>query len=112
MINKEKFLQKAKRKDALMDEVRVLTSVSHPNILQIRGVFETPKILYLVLELATGGELFDRVVKGSQPEPTACEIFYQILLAIKYLHAQGIAHRDLKPENVSIEIYLKNDGFY
>lgn len=101
VIDKQKFLQKAKRKDALMDEVRVLTSVSHPNILQIKGVFETPTTLYLVLELATGGELFDRVAAGAQPEPTANEIFYQILLAIKYLHQQGIAHRDLKPENVS-----------
>jgi serine/threonine protein kinase len=102
VIDKQKFMQKAKRKDSLMDEVRVLQSVSHPNILQIKGVFETPSTLYLVLELATGGELFDRIVKGAQPEPTACEIFYQMLLAIKYLHAQGIAHRDLKPENISL----------
>jgi len=109
IIDKKKFMQKAKRKDSLMDEVRVLTSISHPHVLQIRGVFETPTTLYLVLELAIGGDLFDRVAQGGQPEPVAKEIFTQMLLAMKYLHAQGIVHRDLKPENILLKSATGND---
>jgi len=103
IIDKQKFLQNARRKDALMDEVRVLKSVSHENIIKIHDVFETSKSLYLVLELVTGGELFDRVLKGALPEATAKNMFAQMLNSIGYLHGQGIAHRDLKPENILLK---------
>lgn len=59
IIDKQKFLMNARRKDALMDEVRVLESVSHENIIKIHKVFETPKLLYLVLELVTGMPRFN-----------------------------------------------------
>jgi len=103
IIDKQKFMMNARRKDALMDEVRVLTSVSHENIIKIQEVFETAKSLYLVLELVTGGELFDRVVKGALPEAAAKSMFVQMLNSIAYLHGQGIVHRDLKPENILLK---------
>ena len=57
IIDKQKFLLNARRKDALMDEVNVLTKVSHENIIKIYEMFETAKSLYLVLELVTGSNL-------------------------------------------------------
>jgi serine/threonine/tyrosine protein kinase RAD53 len=58
---------------------------------------DTPDTLYLVLEFVSGGELFDAIVnKGSYSESDAAKICKQILEAIQYIHALGIAHRDLK----------------
>ena len=69
--------------------------------------YETDNILYLVLELLTGGELFDTIIaKGHYSEADARQVAITMLDAIKYLHTQGVAHRDLKPEN----ILLKDKG--
>lgn len=86
---------------AVMEEVKILKSLNHPCIIKIEDVYETNEKLFIVLELVEGGELFDRVVsRGRFQETTAKVIFYQILLACKYLHDNKISHRDLKPENI------------
>eukprot|EP01133_Synstelium_polycarpum_P016778 gene16778-19951_t len=104
VIDKKKMSMTSKRKDALMDEVNVLTKVKHTNIISIKEVFETNKTLYLVLELVTGGELFDRIIAEKKfTEPVCRYILRQICNAVLYLHQQGIAHRDLKPENILLE---------
>jgi calcium/calmodulin-dependent protein kinase I len=85
----------------LKAEVDILTKCDHPNIVKMHRCFETDTILYLVLELLTGGELFDRIIsKGHYSEADARKVTITLLDAIKYLHSQGIAHRDLKPENI------------
>jgi calcium/calmodulin-dependent protein kinase I len=62
-------------------------------------MFETSKKMYMVLELLTGGELFDRIVaKGSYSEKEASEVIKSVTSALQYLHDNGIVHRDLKPE--------------
>jgi len=102
VIDKKKYLKHANsRKGSLMDEVNILKSVNHPNIIGIQEVFDTEKTLYIVLELVTGGELFDRIVDcGHFEENYAKTLFHQIVDAIHYLHSQDIVHRDLKPENI------------
>jgi len=86
------------------DEVEIMHKLNHPNCVQLFEMFETPKRIYMVLELLTGGELFDRIVsKGSYSEKEASELVRDIVSAINYLHSIGIVHRDLKPENL---IYL------
>jgi len=82
-------------------EIDIMKKLQHPNIIQLMEVIDTPQTLYLVLEFAGGGELFDAIVnKGQYSEPEAINIVKQILEAIQYIHDNGIAHRDLKPENL------------
>lgn len=85
----------------LTNEVSVLKKIRHPNIIQLLDIYDSSKNLYLVMELVTGGELFDRIVeKGSYTERDASDLVNQILSAVDYLHSLNIVHRDLKPENL------------
>jgi calcium/calmodulin-dependent protein kinase I len=75
--------------------------LKHANIVQLLDVFEDKTFKYLVMELVTGGELFDRIVeKGSYTERDASHLIRQVLEAVDYMHDKGIVHRDLKPENL------------
>uniref|UniRef100_A0A6B2L4C0 non-specific serine/threonine protein kinase n=1 Tax=Arcella intermedia TaxID=1963864 RepID=A0A6B2L4C0_9EUKA len=106
IIDKKKFSANCgSKKRSYRDEVDILSDLKHPNILSIHDVFETDSTLYIVLELVTGGELYDKISRHPIPEDKAKCYFRQILHAIKYLHDKGVAHRDLKPEN----ILLKDD---
>lgn len=72
--------------------------VNHPNCVQLFEMFENSKKMFMVLELLTGGELFDRIVKkGSYSEKEASEVVKSVTGALQYLHENGIVHRDLKP---------------
>jgi serine/threonine protein kinase len=86
----------------LMREIEIMKRVgNHPNILKLYDVYESKKHLHLVLELVTGGELFDQIVaRGEYSEKDASNIVRQIVSAVAHLHANGIAHRDLKPQNL------------
>lgn len=85
-------------------EVEILKSVDHPHIISLREYFDTPDSLYLVVELVSGGELFDKITElGAYSERTAAELVANILSAVKYLHSKNIAHRDLKPTNLLLK---------
>ena len=85
------------KRDTMQDEIELLSQIEHPNIVLMEEVFETDKELFLILELVTGGELFDRIVsRGRLAEREARPLFRQMVSAVKYLHNKGIAHRDLK----------------
>uniref|UniRef100_G1TI79 calcium/calmodulin-dependent protein kinase n=1 Tax=Oryctolagus cuniculus TaxID=9986 RepID=G1TI79_RABIT len=75
--------------------------IKHPNIVALDDIYESGGHLYLVMQLVSGGELFDRIVeKGFYTERDASRLIFQVLDAVKYLHDLGIVHRDLKPENL------------
>ncbi|KAI9003085.1 kinase-like domain-containing protein [Gaertneriomyces semiglobifer] len=87
--------------DVLVNEIRLLKRIQHSNIIRLFDLDETRTHLYLVTELATGGELFDRILaQGSYTEMDASVLVKQLLDAVHYLHNEGIVHRDLKPENL------------
>ncbi|KAJ7309875.1 hypothetical protein JRQ81_007950 [Phrynocephalus forsythii] len=81
-------------------EVEILKKIDHPCLIKIKDLFEGEDF-YIVLELMEGGELFYRVLPPAKLSEATCKLyFYQMLLAVQYLHDHGIIHRDLKPENV------------
>ncbi|XP_041460847.1 calcium/calmodulin-dependent protein kinase type 1D-like [Lytechinus variegatus] len=89
------------KEDTLENEIAILKQIDHPNIVALLDIFEDKLHVYLVIELVSGGELFDRIVaKGNYTEKDASEIVRQILEATTYIHSKGIVHRDLKPENL------------
>uniref|UniRef100_A0A8C9LGC3 Calcium/calmodulin dependent protein kinase I n=1 Tax=Pavo cristatus TaxID=9049 RepID=A0A8C9LGC3_PAVCR len=83
------------------NEIAVLHKIKHPNIVALDDIYESSSHLYLIMQLVSGGELFDRIVeKGFYTERDASTLIRQILDAVRYLHDMGIVHRDLKPENL------------
>lgn len=87
--------------DGLQQEIAVLMSVSHPALLCLKATFDEDDGVYLVLELATEGELFNWIVmKQKLTEAEARKVFVQLFQAVKYLHERSIVHRDIKPENI------------
>ena len=96
-----KMIDRIQGKEVFEAELNVLRRVRHRFIIQLVEVFETPEKVYMVMELATGGELFDRIIaKGSFTERDAVRVLKMVLEGVEYLHGLGIAHRDLKPENL------------
>ena len=89
-----------KNTDQFMEEMAIMKLLDHPNIVRLYETFEDARFVYLVLELCTGGELFDRIVAdGKFTEQSAAIAVQQMLRAINYMHQNYIMHRDLKPEN-------------
>jgi len=85
----------------VMNEVRILKAIDHPSVIRLYDAVDTEEYLYIVLELADGGELFDKIRdKTRLTELEAKVVFIQLASALKYLHSKNIAHRDLKPENI------------
>ncbi|KAI5800737.1 kinase-like domain-containing protein [Pyronema domesticum] len=90
------------------DELLLLQKLNHPHIVAFRDWFESRDKYYIVTQLATGGELFDRICDyGKFTEKDAARIIHEVLDAVSYLHANNIVHRDLKPENL---LYLTKDA--
>jgi calcium-dependent protein kinase len=88
----------------IKDEVAILKSLDHPNILRVLEYFEDSERIYIITELCTGGELFDKIIELEQfSEKQAKEVMVQVLNAISYCHSKGVVHRDLKPENILYE---------
>ena len=85
-------------------EIIIMKLLNHPNVLRLYDVWETNDNLYMVLEYAEKGELFNLLVeRGPLPEAEAISFFRQIIIGISYCHALGIVHRDLKPENLLLD---------
>lgn len=94
-INKERT-----DKNAMEAEMGVMKTLDHPNLIKMYEIYEDPRTLYLVMEVCSGGELFDAIVQaGKFTEKQAARLMSQILGGTFYMHKQCVVHRDLKPEN-------------
>ncbi|KAA0723275.1 Death-associated protein kinase 3 [Triplophysa tibetana] len=106
-----KFIKKrqsnASRRGVLREEIKrevnILQQIQHPNIVMLHDVYENKTDVVLILELVSGGELFDFLAqKESLSEEEATQFIKQILEGVHYLHTRNIAHFDLKPENIML----------
>jgi len=89
---------------SLEEEVSVLRSIDHPNIIKLYDFYEEKKTFFMVIELMEGGELFERIVKKTfYNEKEARDLIRILLDALAYLHHRDIVHRDLKPENLLLK---------
>lgn len=87
----------------LQTEVQILMNIHHPNIVNLVDVFEDDDHVYLVMDLMSGGELFERLCTthpNGYPEKEAQVMIRKIASVVQYFHSKGIIHRDLKPENL------------
>jgi len=102
--------------EILQSEVSIMRKINnHPNVICLKGLFESAEEIHLVLEVAEGGELFDYIVaRGNFTEDEACNIFKQMLDGVLYIHNNDVVHRDLKPENLLLsadKTHLKVSDF-
>lgn len=91
--------------DDVLHEVNMMKTVGyHPHVVQLKEYFDTPKNMFLVLDLLSGGMLFDRIVQIKHySEQTSSKLIKNFLLALEHIHSKGIMHRDLKPENLLLK---------
>lgn len=89
---------------AILRESDIQHSVEHPNVVRCLGKHTQGDELLLALELVTGGELFDHLIKtGKQSEDAARKLFRQLISAVHCCHSMNICHRDIKPENLLLD---------
>ena len=106
IMNKEQILSDELNKERVLNEISILKTVRHNNIVKLYEVMETPQKIYLVMEYCDNGEMFDYIVsKKHLTEKQACVFFQEIIDALTYLHSQNIAHRDVKPENILLQTF-------
>ncbi|PHT62346.1 hypothetical protein T459_33795 [Capsicum annuum] len=85
-------------------EIKLLRLLMHPHIIRLYEVIERPSAIYVVMEYAKSGELFDYIVeKGRLQEDEARNFFQQIISGVEYCHRNMVVHRDLRPENLLLD---------
>ena len=100
VLNKDYLVQRG-MVEQVKTEIAILKQIKHPFIVNMHEIMSSRDKIFLVMELVTGGDLFDKIaVQGPLKEGEGRNLFGQILTAIAHCHDRGVCHRDIKPENV------------
>jgi protein-serine/threonine kinase len=116
LIKKDQVGSNPVRMAKIMREVTILKQLTHPNIVQLHKMEESERHFGIVLEYASGGELFDYILNHRYLKDNAARrLFAQLVSGVGYLHKKGIVHRDLKLENLLLDrnrnIIITDFGF-
>jgi serine/threonine protein kinase len=91
--------------------LRIYDNGGHPNISGLRDMYEDYNHFYLILDLVSGGEMFEHLINyGAYSEADAARLMYEIASALAFLHGVGVVHADLKPENLLLDSKKRIDG--
>lgn len=113
LISKKLSKMTPEKEKELIQEIEIIKKLDHPNILKVYEYYNTDKRLFIISELCTGGELFDKIVERKYfSEKQAAHIMKQILSAVYFCHLNNVIHRDLKPENILIETLEERDELF
>jgi len=113
ILDKDK-IQRQNMGAQIKKEISIMKMVRHPNVVKLYEVLASRTKIFIVLELVTGGELFDKIVAEGRFAATQARFYFrQLIEGVRYCHSQGVAHRDLKPENLLLDSrgYLKISDF-
>ncbi|XP_078162435.1 CBL-interacting protein kinase 23-like isoform X5 [Carex rostrata] len=103
ILDKDKVLRH-KMIGQIKREISTMKLIKHPNVIHMYEVMASKTKIYIVMELVTGGELFDKIAsRGKLKEDEARKYFQQLIDAVDYCHSRGVYHRDLKPENLLLD---------
>ncbi|MBE7181198.1 MAG: protein kinase, partial [Terriglobus roseus] len=116
LIRKESLAGNTTRLPKIYREIAILRELQHPNIVRLHEFVETERHMGIILEYASGGELFDYILNHRYlKDPAARRLFAQLVSGVGYLHKKGIVHRDLKLENLLLDrnrnIIITDFGF-
>eukprot|EP01104_Vermistella_antarctica_P004862 TRINITY_DN15288_c0_g1_i1.p1 TRINITY_DN15288_c0_g1~~TRINITY_DN15288_c0_g1_i1.p1 ORF type:complete len:331 (+),score=92.20 TRINITY_DN15288_c0_g1_i1:140-1132(+) len=90
-----------RRQEIIDTEIEIFKKIAHKNVVNMEEIVETEDHYYLILELISGGELFDKIVQLTfYSEEDASRLVKQMLEGVAHLHENNVVHRDLKPENL------------
>lgn len=116
LIRKESLAGNSTRLPKIYREIAILKELDHPNIVKLHEFVETERHMGIILEYASGGELFDYILNQRYlADEKARKLFAQLISGVGYLHKKGIVHRDLKLENLLLDrnknIIITDFGF-
>ena len=116
LIRRESLGTNPSRLPKIYREISILRELSHPNIVRLHEMAETDRYIGIILEYASGGELFDFILNHRYLKDNAARrLFAQLVSGVGYLHKKGIVHRDLKLENLLLDrnrnIIITDFGF-
>jgi serine/threonine protein kinase len=101
-----KIIRRNGRSDeAVLHEVAIMNHLDHPHIVKVVDFYEDEEYYYIIMELMTGGDVFDRIVSMKHySEADARDLLKILLESVSYMHESGVAHRDLKPQNLLLKV--------
>lgn len=116
LIRREVLGSNPTRLPKIYREISILRDLAHPNIVRLHEMVETDRHIGIIMEYASGGELFDHILNNRYLKDNAARrLFAQLVSGVGYLHKKGIVHRDLKLENLLLDrnrnIIITDFGF-